>query len=165
MIVVADTIRDNAQSVVAELKRTGNDIILMTGDNPRTANAIGNRLGISNVLAEVSPQTKAQEIMKLQDQGKKVAIVGDGINDAPALTQADIGIAMGSGTDVAQASGHVILLKSDRSIVLIVLPWLSGSGTIISILNNLVVDGLVIVLSIPPGKIKNTYGSWDRLIM
>ena len=71
------------------------------------------KLGINNVMAQVFPQTKAEEILKLQNQNKKVAMVGDGINDAPALTQADVGIAMGSGTDVAQASGHVILLKSD----------------------------------------------------
>lgn len=113
VIAVADTLRDNARSIVDELKSSGKDVILMTGDNERTAGAIAKKLGINNVMAQVFPQTKAQEIMKLQNQKKKVAMVGDGINDAPALTQADIGIAMGSGTDVAQASGHVILLKSD----------------------------------------------------
>jgi Cu+-exporting ATPase len=113
VIAVADTLRDNARSIVDELKSSGKDVILMTGDNERTADAIAKKLGITSVMAQVFPQTKAQEIMKLQNQKKKVAMVGDGINDAPALTQADIGIAMGSGTDVAQASGHVILLKSD----------------------------------------------------
>lgn len=85
----------------------------MSGDNKRTSNAIANKLGINNVLAHVTPETKAQEVKKLQDQGRKVAMIGDGINDAPALTQADVGIAMGSGTDVAMSSGHVILMKSD----------------------------------------------------
>lgn len=113
VIAVADTLRDNARSIVDELKRSGKDIILMTGDNERTADTIAKKLGITSVMAQVFPQTKAQEIMKLQNQKRNVAMVGDGINDAPALTQADVGIAMGSGTDVAQASGHVILLKSD----------------------------------------------------
>lgn len=125
VIAVADTLRDNARRIIDEIKNSGRDVILMTGDNERTANAIARKLGINNVLAQVSPQTKAQEIMKLQNQDKNriknkrdrknrvVAMVGDGINDAPALTQADVGIAMGSGTDVAQSSGHVILLKSD----------------------------------------------------
>lgn len=86
----------------------------MSGDNKRTSNAIANKLGINNVLAQVTPETKAQEVKKLQDQGKrKVAMIGDGINDAPALTQADVGIVMGSGTDVAMSSGHIILMKSD----------------------------------------------------
>ncbi|MGI0043945.1 MAG: HAD-IC family P-type ATPase, partial [Nitrososphaeraceae archaeon] len=113
MIAIADTLRNNARSIVDEIKSSGKDVILMTGDNERTADAIAKKLGINSFMAHVLPQTKAQEIMKLQNQKKKVAMVGDGINDAPALTQADVGIAMGSGTDVAQASGHVILLKSD----------------------------------------------------
>ena len=94
----------------------GNQIILLTGDNKRTANAIAKKLEIDNVLAEVLPDKKAEEIKKLQDKGKKnVAMIGDGINDAPALTQADIGIAMGSGTDIAMAAGHGILLRNDLS--------------------------------------------------
>jgi Cu+-exporting ATPase len=96
-------------------------VILMSGDNERTAKAIASKLGIDNnsILAQVLPQTKAQGIKKLQEQQEKVvAMVGDGINDAPALTQADIGIAMGSGTDVAMASGHVILMKDDLAGVL-----------------------------------------------
>lgn len=113
VIVVADTLRDNARRIVEELKSSAKEVILMTGDNERTADAIARKLGINNVMAQVFPQTKAEEILKLQNQNKKVAMVGDGINDAPALTQADVGIAMGSGTDVAQASCHVILLKSD----------------------------------------------------
>ena len=115
MIAVADTLRDNAKHVIAEIqhKMKKNDIILMTGDNQRTANAIAKKLGIQKVLSQVLPESKALEIKKLQDQGKKVIMVGDDINDAPALTQADIGIAIGSGTDVALSSGHIILMKSN----------------------------------------------------
>jgi P-type Cu+ transporter len=115
LIAVADTLRENANHVIAEIqhKMKKNDIIIMTGDNQRTANAIAKKLGIQKVLSQVLPESKALEIKKLQDQGKKVVMVGDGINDAPALTQADIGIAIGSGTDVALSSGHIILMKSN----------------------------------------------------
>jgi Cu+-exporting ATPase len=115
LIAVADTLREDANHVIAEIqhKMKKNDIILMTGDNQRTANAIAKKLGIQKVLSQVLPESKALEIKKLQDQGKKVVMVGDGINDAPALTQADIGIAIGSGTDVALSSGHIILMKSN----------------------------------------------------
>lgn len=118
IIAVADTLRDNAKQVIDEIKNMGKNVILMSGDNKRTANAIGQALEIDNVLAEVLPEAKAYEVKKLQIQGKKVIMVGDGINDAPALTQADVGIAIGSGTDVAMAAGHVILIKSDlRNII------------------------------------------------
>jgi Cu+-exporting ATPase len=115
LIAVADTLRDNAEHVIAEIQHNmrKNDIILMTGDNQRTANAIAKKLGIQKVLSQVLPESKALEIKKLQDQGKKVVMVGDGINDAPALTQANIGIAIDSGTDVALSSGHIILMKSN----------------------------------------------------
>jgi Cu+-exporting ATPase len=118
LIAVADTLRDDAKHTIDEIKQMNKEIILMSGDNERTAKAIANKLGINNVLAHVTPETKAQEVKKLQDQGRKVAMIGDGINDAPALTQADVGIAMGSGTDVAMSSGHVILMKSDLHHVL-----------------------------------------------
>lgn len=118
LIAVADTLRNTAKYLIDEIKNTNRDIILMTGDNQRTANAIAKKLAIKNVLAQVLPETKAKEIEKLQNQGKVVAMVGDGINDAPALTQSDIGIAMGSGTDVAVSSGHIILMKSDLHYVL-----------------------------------------------
>lgn len=113
LIAVADTLREDAKHTIDEIKQMNKEVILISGDNERTANAIANKLGINNVLAQVMPETKAQEVKKLQDQGKKVAMIGDGINDAPALTQADVGIAMSSGTDVAMSSGHVILMKSD----------------------------------------------------
>ncbi|HEX7209140.1 MAG TPA: HAD-IC family P-type ATPase, partial [Nitrososphaeraceae archaeon] len=113
LIAVADTLREDAKHTIDEIKQMNKEVIIISGDNERTANAIANKLGINNVLAQVMPETKAQEVKKLQDQGKKVAMIGDGINDAPALTQADVGIAMSSGTDVAMSSGHVILMKSD----------------------------------------------------
>jgi P-type Cu+ transporter len=94
------------------------EIILMTGDNQRTANTIAQKLGIRNFLAQVLQETRAEQIKKLQKQGKIVAMIGDGVNDAPALTQSDIGISMGSGTDVAVSSGHIILMKDDLRYVL-----------------------------------------------
>jgi P-type Cu+ transporter len=116
LIAVADTIRDNTIQIIQHLKELGKHVILLTGDNKRTTNAIAKKLGIENVLAEVLPNRKAEEIKKLQDKDKKiVAMIGDGINDAPALTQANIGIAMGSGTDIAMDAGHVILLRNDLS--------------------------------------------------
>jgi Cu+-exporting ATPase len=124
LIAVADTLRDNAKHTIDEIKRMEQktyNILLMSGDNERTAAAIAKELGISNVLAEVLPATKAQKIKELQSQGRKVAMIGDGINDAPALTQADIGIAMGSGTDIAMSAGNIILIKSDLNHVVSVL--------------------------------------------
>ena len=93
----------------------------MSGDNERTATTIATELGISNVLAELLPEIKAQKIQGLQNQGRKIAMIGDGINDAPALTQADIGIAMGSGTDIAMSAGDIILIKSSLKHVVSVL--------------------------------------------
>ena len=124
LIAVADTLRENAKYMIDEIKGMEEkkyNIILMSGDNERTAAAIAKELGISNVLAEVLPATKAQKIKELQSQGRKVAMIGDGINDAPALTQADIGIAMGSGTDIAMSAGNIILIKSDLNHVVSVL--------------------------------------------
>ena len=114
VIAVADTPRENAREVVRELKLAGKEVILLSGDHKMTAKVVAAELGIDHVLAPVLPEKKAEQIKNIQQQqGKVVAMVGDGINDAPALTEADIGIAMGSGTDVAMASGHVILMKSN----------------------------------------------------
>ncbi len=113
VIAVADTLKENSARAVQSLKDMGLDVLMITGDNKRTAQAMARRLGLTSVLAEVLPQDKANEVAKLQEQGKTVAMVGDGINDAPALARADVGMAIGSGTDVAKETGHVILVKDD----------------------------------------------------
>lgn len=113
LIAVADTLKPEAREAVAALQRDRIDVILLSGDNERTARAIAAEVGISNVIAEVLPVDKAEVIRGLQQQGKVVAMVGDGVNDAPALAQADIGIAIGSGSDVAKETGSIILVKDD----------------------------------------------------
>jgi Cu+-exporting ATPase len=113
LIAVSDTLRDNAAEAIGQLHQMGLETVMITGDNRRTAEAVGRQAGIKKVLAEVLPDDKAREIRGLQESGKLVAMVGDGINDAPALAQADIGIALGSGTDVAMESGDVVLVRND----------------------------------------------------
>ena len=113
LIAAADTIKPTSAEAVAEMKALGLQVVMLTGDSPRTAEAIRKQAGIETVVAGVLPDGKEQEIRRLQEQGRKVAMVGDGVNDAPALARADVGMAIGAGTDVAIESADIVLMKSD----------------------------------------------------
>jgi len=115
VVAVADKIRESAKIAIKALQDLGVQSVMLTGDNRRTAEAVGKQLGISTVIAEVLPEDKASQIKQLQAQGRHVAMVGDGVNDAPALAQAQVGIAIGAGTDVAVETAGVVLVKNDPS--------------------------------------------------
>ncbi|MFZ0329217.1 MAG: heavy metal translocating P-type ATPase [Nitrososphaeraceae archaeon] len=135
IIAFADTIKDEADEAINALKLMGIEVVMLTGDNERTAKAVASQLGISRVFAQVLPQQKEQVISKLKDKGNVVAMVGDGINDAPALARADLGIAIGSGTDVAKETGGIILIKDDLRDVVTALDL--GRKTVSKIKQNL----------------------------
>jgi Cu+-exporting ATPase len=147
LIAMADTLKPHTREAIDALKKMGKEIIMITGDNPKTAQAIAQELGISKVLAQILPQEKTEVIKKLQGEGKTVAMVGDGINDSPALAQADVGVAIGSGTDVAIATGEIILVKDDiRDVVTAI--QLSGK-TIVKVWQNLFWAFIYNVIAIP----------------
>ena len=111
-VAVADVVKPDSAKAIAALRRMGRRVVLLTGDNQRTANAIARQIGVDQVIAQVLPQDKAKCVAQLQQQGQRVAMVGDGVNDAPALAQADVGLAIGAGTDIAIGSADVVLMKS-----------------------------------------------------
>ena len=121
ILALADTPRDEAKYVISQLISNNIEVWMISGDNTKTAKAIAAQLGISNVIGDVLPGDKASKILELQKKGKKVAMVGDGINDSPALTQADVGIAVAAGTDIALEAANIVLLKNDLRDVLIAL--------------------------------------------
>ncbi|MFQ5941830.1 MAG: heavy metal translocating P-type ATPase [Nitrososphaerales archaeon] len=135
IIAMADTIKENAMEAIKALRNNGLEVVMLTGDNEKTAKAIADKLRIDRVMAEVLPQQKEEVIRKIQSEGKTVAMVGDGINDAPALAAADLGIAIGSGTDVAKETGEIILIKEDLRDVVTVVEL--GKKTVTKIKQNL----------------------------
>lgn len=143
----ADKIRNTAKQAILRMKESGLEVVMITGDNQRTAEAVGKQLGIDRIFAEVLPEDKAKYVKKLQDEGKFTAMVGDGVNDAPALAQADIGIAIGAGTDVAIETANIVLMKSDPGDVLRAIRL--SKATVNKMKQNLIWASVYNVLAIP----------------
>ena len=147
VVAAADPIKPTAKKAIIRMKELGLEVAMITGDNKQTAEAIGRNLGIQRIFAEVMPEDKAKYVKKLQDEGKFVAMVGDGVNDAPALAQADIGIAIGAGTDVAIETAKVVLMKSDPGDILRAIKL--SKATVSKMKQNLFWASIYNVLAIP----------------
>lgn len=147
VIAVIDPIKPSAKKTILKMKELGLEVVIITGDNQKTAEAVGKQLGITRVFAEVLPQDKANYVKKLQDEHKFVAMVGDGVNDAPALAQADIGIAIGAGTDVAIETANVILMKSDPEDILRAIKL--SKATVRKMKENLIWASVYNIIAIP----------------
>ncbi|GIW29821.1 Copper-transporting P-type ATPase [Meiothermus luteus] len=170
VVAVADVIRESARKAVQALHRMGIQTVMLTGDNRRTAEAVARRLGIDTVIAEVLPEDKAAKVKELQAQGRKVAMVGDGVNDAPALAEADVGIAIGAGTDVAVETADVVLVRNDPADVAKAIQLARKVRG--KIKQNLFWAAIYNVLAIPvaAGALYNSYGillrpEWAALLM
>ena len=147
VIAAADTVKPSAKRAIAGLQRLGIEVAMITGDHRRVGEAVGAELGIDRIFAEVLPEDKAEYVRKLQDEGKFVAMVGDGINDAPALAQSDIGIAIGAGTDVAIETGNIVLMKSDPYDIVAALRL--SKATVVKMKQNLFWAAIYNILAIP----------------
>ena len=158
VVAVADTIKPTSKKAIQQLKNLGLEVAMITGDHIKVAEAVGKSLGIDRIFAEVLPQDKAQHVKKLQDEGKFVAMVGDGINDAPALAQADIGIAIGAGTDVAIETGNIVLMKSDPYDIVAAIRL--SKATVTKMKQNLFWAAIYNILAIPvaAGVFYNSFG-------
>jgi Cu2+-exporting ATPase len=170
LVAVADTIKPSAVRAIERLKSLGLEVVMMTGDNERTANSVASQLGITRVFADVLPQDKASYVAQLQSEGKVVAMVGDGVNDAPALARADIGIAIGAGTDVAIETARVVLMKSDPLDVVKAIRL--SKATVRKMKQNLFWASIYNVLAIPvaAGALYPSFGielrpEWSALLM
>ncbi len=170
VVAAADQLKPSAAAAIAGLKDLGLEVALISGDNRATAEAVATELGIDRVFAEVLPADKADYVKRLQDEGKKVAMVGDGVNDAPALAQADVGIAIGAGTDVAVETANVVLMRSDPADIAVAMRL--SRATVRKMKQNLAWASVYNIAAIPiaAGVLFPAYGielrpEWSALLM